>query len=87
MSVAKVIELSSSSKKSIEDAVEEGVKRANDTIDNIEGVWVKDIQGVVKDGKVTEWRTNLKVTFLLKERLILSEANRLRRPVRLRQER
>lgn len=66
MSVAKVIELSSSSKESIEDAVAEGVKRADDTIDNIEGVWVKDIQGVVKNGKVVEWRTNLKVTFMLK---------------------
>ncbi len=66
MSVAKVIELTSSSEKSIEDAVEEGVKRANETIDRIEGVWVQEIKGVVKNGKVVEWRTNLKVTFLIK---------------------
>ena len=67
MSVAKVIELTSSSEKSIEDAVSQGVKRADDTINNIEGVWVQDIKGVVKGGKVVEWRTNLKVTFLLKK--------------------
>ena len=67
MSVAKVIELTSSSEKSIEDAVNEGVKRADDTIDKIEGVWVQDIKGVVKGGKVVEWRTNLKITFLIKE--------------------
>lgn len=67
MSVAKVIELTSSSEKSIEDAVAQGVKRADDTINNIEGVWVQDIKGVVKGGEVVEWRTNLKVTFLLKE--------------------
>ena len=67
MSVAKVIELTSSSEKSIEDAVEQGVKRADDTINDIEGVWVQDIKGVVKGGKVVEWRTNLKVTFLIKD--------------------
>lgn len=67
MSVAKVIELTASSDKSIEDAVAEGVKRANETIDDIEGVWVQDIKGVVKGGKVVEWRTNLKITFLIKD--------------------
>ena len=67
MTVAKVIELTSSSSKSIEDAVEEGVKRANETIDRIEGVWVQEIKATVKDGKVSEWRTNLKITFLIKD--------------------
>lgn len=66
MSVAKVIELTSASSKSIEDAIEMGVKRADHTLDQVEGVWVQDIKGVVKNGKVTEWRVNMKVTFLLK---------------------
>ena len=66
MSVAKVIELTAASSKSIEDAVEAGVKRADDTLDQIEGVWVQEIKAVVKNGKVTEWRVNMKVTFLLK---------------------
>lgn len=64
--VAKVIELTSSSSKSIEDAVEAGIRRADDTLDNVEGAWVQDIKCVVKNGKVAEWRINMKVTFLLK---------------------
>ncbi len=67
MTVAKVIELTSASPKSIEDAVEQGVKRADQTIDQVEGVWLQDIKAVVKNGKVTEWRVNMKVTFLLKQ--------------------
>lgn len=65
-SVAKVIEVTSSSSKSIEDAVQIGISKADSTLDNIEGAWVQDIKCVVKNGKVAEWRVNLKVTFLLK---------------------
>jgi dodecin len=64
--VAKVIELTSSSSKSIEDAVESGIRRADETLDNVEGAWVQDIKCIVKNGKVAEWRVNMKVTFLLK---------------------
>ena len=64
--VAKVIELTAASSKSIEDAVEAGIKRADTTIDQIESAWVQDIKCVVKNGKVSEWRVNMKVTFLLK---------------------
>jgi len=65
--VAKVIELTSASPKSIEDAVENGIRRADSTLDQVEGVWVQEIKCVVKNGKVAEWRVNMKVTFLLKE--------------------
>jgi len=65
-SVAKVIELTASSSKSIEDAVETGILRADDTLDQIEGAWVQDIKCVVKNGKIAEWRVNMKVTFILK---------------------
>ena len=64
--VAKVIELTASSSKGIEDAVEQGIRRADTTLDNIESAWVQDIKCVVKNGKVAEWRVNMKVTFLLK---------------------
>jgi len=64
--VAKVIELTASSPKSIEDAIESGITRADSTLDQIEGAWVQDIKCVVKNGKVSEWRINMKVTFLLK---------------------
>ena len=64
--VAKIIELTSSSTIGIEDAVETGIRRADSTLDNIESAWVKDIKCMVKNGKVAEWRVNMKVTFLLK---------------------
>lgn len=65
--VAKIIELNASSPKSIEDAVEQGIRRADATLDQVEGAWVQDIKCVVKNGKVAEWRVNMKVTFLLKQ--------------------
>lgn len=64
-SVAKVIELTASSSKSIEDAVENGIRRADTTLDQIEGVWLQDIKCTVKNGKIAEWRVNMKVTFIL----------------------
>jgi flavin-binding protein dodecin len=64
-SVAKVIELTAASSKSIEDAVETGIRRADATLDNVEGAWIQDIKCVVKNGKIAEWRVNMKVTFLL----------------------
>jgi dodecin len=67
MSVAKVIELTAASPDGIEAAVEEGIRRADQTLDQIEGVWVKDIEAVVKNGKIAEWRVHMKVTFLLKD--------------------
>jgi dodecin len=65
--VAKVIEITASSAKSIEDAVETGIRRADSSLDNVEGAWVQDIKCTVKNGKISEWRVNMKVTFLLKE--------------------
>lgn len=65
--VAKVIELNASSAKSIEDAVENGIRRADSTLDNVEGAWIQDIKCIVKNGKIAEWRVNMKVTFLLKD--------------------
>jgi len=66
MSVAKVTELTASSSKSFEDAIEKGIKRAGDTLDNVEGAWVQDMKVTCKDGKVDEYRVNLKVTFVLR---------------------
>lgn len=67
MSVAKVIEVIASSTKSFDDAVAQGVARATDSLEEITGAWVKDQQVVVSNGKVTEYRVNLKVTFVLKK--------------------
>jgi len=66
MSVASITELSASSSKSFEDAIENGVKRANETLDNVEGAWVQDMKVTCKNGKIDEYRVNLKVTFVLR---------------------
>ena len=65
MSVAKVIELTATSAKSFEDAIQQGVKRAAKTLKNVEGAWIKEQQVVVKNGKVTGYRVNMMVTFVL----------------------
>jgi len=67
MSVAKVSEIIASSKDSFDDAVAKGVKRASKTLKNVTSAWVQDQQVVVVDGKITEYRVNLKVTFILKD--------------------
>jgi dodecin len=65
MTVAKIIEISSSSKKSFEDAISVGIARASETIADIQGAWVQEQKVVVAKGKVTEYRVQLKVTFVL----------------------
>jgi len=66
MSVAKVSEISASSKVSFEDAVKQGIERADKTLDKIQGAWVSEMKVEVEDGKITEYRVNMRVTFILK---------------------
>lgn len=66
-SIAKVTEIIASSEKSFEDAVRQGVKRASKTLDNVRSAWVQSQQVMVDgDGEISEYRVNLKVTFVLK---------------------
>ena len=67
MSVAKVSEIICSSPKSFKDAIEDGLNRANKTLKNIEGAWVKDQSIVMNNGKIKEYRVILKVTFVLND--------------------
>jgi dodecin len=67
MSVAKVIEIIASSKKSFEDAVAQGVEKAADSLHDITGAWVKEQSVKVLNGKIIEYRVNLKLTFVLKD--------------------
>jgi hypothetical protein len=68
MTVARVTEIKSSSSKSFEDAIEKGVARANKTLKNVKGAWVKDLEVECgKGGKITEFRVLMKVTFILNE--------------------
>ncbi|WP_394181219.1 dodecin family protein [Yoonia maritima] len=65
MSIAKVTEVISSSSKSFDDAVENGVKRASKTLKGITGAWVADQKVTVSDGEIQEYRVVLKITFVL----------------------
>jgi dodecin len=65
MSVAKVVEISSESTASFEDAIREGILRASKTLKNIESAWISEQKVDVADGKVTGYRVHLKVTFVL----------------------
>lgn len=65
MSVARVTEVIATSSKSFEDAVEQGVGRATKTLKNVTSAWVKDQSVSVKDGKISEYKVNLKITFIL----------------------
>jgi dodecin len=67
MSVAKVTEISSSSKESFEDAIKKGISRANKTLRDIQGAWIADQKVDVKDGKITRYRVSMKVTFVLSD--------------------
>ena len=67
MSIAKVTEIIASSKTGFDDAVAKGIKRASKTLKGVTGAWVQSQQVVVKDGKISEYRVNLKVTFILND--------------------
>jgi len=67
MTIARVTEISSSSKKSFEDAVEVGVKRACKTLKNVTSAWVKDQEVSIKDGKVDKFMVKMKISFVLEE--------------------
>lgn len=66
MSIAKVIELSSSSPKGVEDAVQSGLKKVSQTVKNIKGAWVNEIKVATdSDGNVLEWRVNMRINFIV----------------------
>ena len=67
MAVAKVSEIISSSSKSFDDAIQNGLKRANKTLKGVSGAWVKSMKIELKNGKLTEYRVSLKVTFILND--------------------
>ncbi|MFK8082769.1 MAG: dodecin family protein [Granulosicoccus sp.] len=66
MAVAKVTEIIASSSKGFDDAVAQGVKRANKTLKGVKSVWIKDQKAIVENGKITEFRVTMKVSFILK---------------------
>jgi flavin-binding protein dodecin len=67
MSVARVTEITAESTKSFEDAITLGISRANQTLKNVKGAWVQEQKVVVSNGKISQYRVNLKVTFVLED--------------------
>jgi hypothetical protein len=67
MTIARITEISSVSAQSFQDAIEQGVARANKTLKNVKGAWVKDHEVTVDGGKVTGYKVILKVTFILND--------------------
>lgn len=65
--VAKVTEIIASSKKSFEDAVQKGIARASKTLKSVQGAWVDNMKVTVSNGKIVEYRVNMRVTFVLKD--------------------
>ena len=68
MSIAKIIEVTANSPESFEDAVRRGIERAQKTIDDVKGAWIKEQKVVVENGKVVEYRVDMKVTFVLHDK-------------------
>jgi flavin-binding protein dodecin len=67
MAVARVTEIMAGSKKSFDDAVNVGIKRASKTLKNVSGAWIKGQKVEVKNGKIVEYRVQMDVTFILKD--------------------
>ncbi len=68
MSIAKVIEISATSPKSFEDAIRQGIARAVETVDDVRGAWIKEQEVRLENGKISEFRVNMKVTFVVHEK-------------------
>lgn len=65
MSVAKVSEISATSTKSFEDAIQQGLARAAKTLRHIRSAWIKEQQVRCEEGRIVEYQVNMKVTFVL----------------------
>ena len=68
MSVAKITEIQASSKKSFDDAMQAGIARANKTLRDVTGAWIKSQKVVLDNGKITEYRVLMKVSFILQDK-------------------
>ena len=65
MSIARITEISATSTKGFEDAIQQGVARAAETLRNVRSAWVKEQQVRVEDGRIVRYQVNLMITFVL----------------------
>lgn len=64
MTIAKIVEVNSSSTQSFEDAIQTGIAKVTETVKNVQGTWVNEQKVMISDNKITEYRVNLKISFL-----------------------
>ena len=67
MSIAKILEIDSSSTTSFEDAIQSGISRTTDSLTDVTGAWIQDQKVIVENGKIVEYRVNMKITFVLND--------------------
>lgn len=65
MTIAKIIEISSDSTKSFQDAIESGISRAERTLKNVKGAWIAEQKLTIADGKITNYRVIMRVSFVI----------------------
>lgn len=65
MAIAKVVEVTSSSQKSFEDAIQTGISKVTETVKNVQGAWINEQKVIIQDNKITEYRVNLEISFLV----------------------
>jgi flavin-binding protein dodecin len=65
MSVARVTEITSTSTESFEDAINQGVARATQTLRQVKGAWIKDQRVEIDGNHITEYQVNMLITFVL----------------------
>ena len=67
MSIARVVEISATSEKSFEDAIQQGMARATKTLRNVKSGWIKEQEVNLKGDKIVSYKVNMMVTFLLED--------------------
>lgn len=65
MSIAKIVEVNASSNRSFEDAIQSGISKVTETVQNVQGAWVHEQTVVVQNNQITEYRVNLKISFIV----------------------
>ena len=65
MAIAKVVEVNSSSTISFEDAIQTGIAKVTETVKNVQGAWINEQKVIIKENKISEYRVNLKISFLV----------------------
>ncbi|GHD37395.1 hypothetical protein GCM10016272_25400 [Psychrobacter glaciei] len=67
MTIAKNIEISSTSETSFEDAIQQGIERISKTVNNVEGAWIKEQKVGVTDGKISKYHVIMIVSFVIND--------------------